>query len=156
MSKPQLKLALEICNTNPSEELVALRDDVLHNLGAVEKSTNNVTMSLEYTTRRLDYRLQALKDGEQPDVRVASAYNEHGLSCMLNGRPEQAVEHFLTSIRYYKELEDYQLAMDNNPRMNLGFAYWATAQLDKGLEYLEQLLEDRVIRFGPHDSESFR
>ncbi|KAL9095194.1 MAG: hypothetical protein Q9165_002450 [Trypethelium subeluteriae] len=104
----------------------------------------------------LDMRLKAFEVSGQSDIRLAIAHNEMAIAWVMNGQYENAIQAFQDSITVYGAMKDYRLAIDTNPRTNLGFTHWIIGQNSEAYAILEELLRDREIRFGKGDTESYR
>lgn len=101
-------------------------------------------------------RLQACEQGSIPDLRLAVAHNEIGIAWVMNGQYNTAIDAFQDSIRVYRALEDYWIAMDTNPLTNMAFTYWVKGDLLNASATFEELLVSRTHRFGIDDTESYR
>lgn len=130
--------------------------DIHYGLAATAKETNDGQACLRHTKSLLDMRLKAYESSGVPDERLAIAHNEIGIAWVMNGKYDDAILAFKSSIEVYHGLEDYWPARDTNPRTNIGFTYWVTEKLDLASTELEGLLQDREDKFGVNDSESYR
>lgn len=154
--KPLLTLALDICTQNPSQETGQLLSDIHYGLSAVANETNDGEACLRHTKVLLKMRLQAFEESAIPDLRLAVAHNEIGIAWVMTGEYDNAIAAFKSSIQVYRGLEEYWLSMDTNPLTNIGFTYWVKEDLVEASAIFEQLLRDRVSKFGVNDTESYR
>ncbi|KAK3935064.1 tetratricopeptide repeat domain-protein [Diplogelasinospora grovesii] len=154
--KPFLTLALDICNRNPGPASEQLLADIHYGLAAAANETNDGKACLYHTEKLLSMRLEALASTGKGDIRLAIAHNEYGIALVMNGDYGKSIAAFERSIEVYKGLEDYWLAMDTNPRTNMGFTFWVTGNLDRAEQVLQSLLSDRETKFGINDRESYR
>ncbi|KAL9078237.1 MAG: hypothetical protein Q9157_002855 [Trypethelium eluteriae] len=154
--KSFLELALAICVRNTHDDTSQLMADIHYGLAAVANETNDAPACLHHTKSLLDMRLKSFEASGRNDIRLAIAYNEMAIAWVMNGQYQNAIQAFESSIKVYGAMEDYWLAIDTNPRTNLGFTYWVLGQNSKAHEVLENLLRDRELKFGKGDTESYR
>ena len=130
--------------------------DIHYALEAVATETNDPAACLHHTGLLLDLRLQALKEGDPPGIRLAVAHNERGIAWMMNGKYEKAAQEFEEGISIYKSLKDYWYQMISLPLANLGLAYWLLGDYEKASETLLKSLKEREKHLGYMDKDSFR
>ena len=101
-------------------------------------------------------RSKAAEDSGISDIRLAIAHNQRAIALSMNGEYEKAITACQKSIEIFKELDEFVLAIDTNPRTNLGFTYWIIGDLENAYTTLYSLLQDREAQYGLDDSESWR
>ena len=149
-------IALEICEFFPSKTNKQLRADVHYRFAAASNETNDAQACLKHTKVLLSLRLRASERSGIKDLRLAVAHNEIGIAWVMNGQRERGLAAFLESISIFEGLDDFIIAMDTNPRNNIAFTHWLMGNLEKASDAFEELLRDRITRFGPDDMESYR
>lgn len=154
----------------PSDELQQLTADVRYGLAAATNETNDAKGCLEHTRCLLDLRIQISESSGTQDIRLAVAHNELGIAYIMNNQYEPGMLAFQKSIEVYRQLPEFELAMDTNPRTNLAFAYWvrgkslksadrpadSTTMFEQAEHQFKDLLRDRETKFGADDTESYR
>jgi tetratricopeptide (TPR) repeat protein len=155
-SKPFWTLARNICHKNDSKTTDQLLADIHYGLAAAANETSDTEGNLYHTEILLRMRLQAAEASGTSDMRLAIAYNQRAIALSMNREYDKAIAACQKSIDIFKELDEFVLALDTNPRTNLGFTYWVIGDLENAYSTLYSLLQDRESRFGPDDSESWR
>jgi hypothetical protein len=155
-SKTFWALALNICNHTLALHEDPLIGDIHYGLSAAANETNDAKGCLTHTQILLNMRLKVTETSGTPDIRLAVAHNEVGIAWVMNHEYDKGIAAFHSSIAIYKLLPEYLLAIDTNPRTNMGFTYWVMGELDKAWSTLTSLLDDREARFGVQDTESYR
>jgi tetratricopeptide (TPR) repeat protein len=150
------ELALKICKEYPGKDTYQLLGDIHYGLSAVANETNNGDECFKHTSILLRMRLQATQESGVSDLRLAVAHNQMGMSWVMAGEQDTAIAAFKSSIQIYQGLDDYWASMDTNPRMNMGFTYWLKGDLETASTVFEELLRDRIAKFGTNDKESYR
>src|ERR1700712_5194629 len=101
-----LHLARSICETFPRSDALDLLSDIHHGLGAWANQTNQAEESLQYNTRYLQMRLDAIAHGGEADNRTAAAYNQKGTGWMMFKSYDFGKRDFRLSIKTYRALPD--------------------------------------------------
>lgn len=125
-------------------------------LGAVAAVTNEPETCLHHTGLLLDFRLQAVGDGEEPGIRLAIAHNQRGIALIMNLEYDKAAEEFREGIKIYQSLPDFWYQMISLPLANLGLTYWLLGDYDIATNTLLEALREREANLGYMDNESFR
>ncbi|KAF7197496.1 hypothetical protein HII31_01306 [Pseudocercospora fuligena] len=153
-----LDLALSVCYKLPKMSRFELMSEIYHSLGAWANETNHPDECMQYNTRYLQMREDAVKAGQKADERTAAAYNQYGTALMMVRDNTKAMENFQRSIDLYKELaSDIALPCpDSLAVVNLAVAKTLAGDYDRALKLLEDGLLAREEAFGYMDTDSFR
>ncbi|KAJ5160405.1 uncharacterized protein N7482_007409 [Penicillium canariense] len=154
--KPLLELALDLCNRTTDIDHQDLESDIRHTLGAVASGTNDAASSMEHNKKVLEIRLTIAEELGAVDEKLASAYNQMGISWMMAGEYTKGEECFATSAREYEKISDYTKDKRSLALVNLGTTQWLQGDLTRASEVLEMGLADREEIYGVMDSHCFR
>ena len=154
--RPLLELALELCTATEDATDGDLESDIRYTLGAVANGTNDAATSMEHTKRFLDIRLNIFQQTQKVDERLARAYNQIGISWMMQGDYTKGEDAFSTSAELYPQIPNYTKDKRSLAIVNLGLSYWLQGKLHQADEVLILGLTDREELYGPMDSHSFR
>lgn len=129
-----------------------------NNQGSAANETHHLRESLEHNEKWLQLALNRRNDLGQPveDYELGCAYSEVGVALAVNGRYDDAIEHFLSSVKVYQGLPEYEDTMLGWPLPNLGFIYWVLGQYDLAEETLNEILAIHEKKWGVDDTESFK
>ncbi|KAJ5363978.1 uncharacterized protein N7496_009691 [Penicillium cataractarum] len=154
--KPLLELALDLCNRGTSVDHQDLESDIRYTLGAVASGTNDADGSMMHNKRVLEIRLAIAEGRGTVDEKLASAYNQMGISWVMAGDYKKGEEHFATSAQTYENIPDYTKDKRSLALVNLGLTYWLQGDLKQASDVLETGLADREKIYGPMDKHCFR
>ncbi|CAI7670768.1 unnamed protein product [Penicillium pancosmium] len=154
--KPLLELALELCNRSKEIDHQDLESDIRHTLGAVASGTNDAASSMDHNKKVLEIRLKIAEKRGAVDEKLASAYNQMGISWMMAGEYTKGEESFATSAREYEKIADYKKDKRSLALVNLGTTKWLQGDLIQASRVLEMGLADREEIYGEMDSHCFR
>ena len=149
--------ALQICETYGSNLLTQdLKADIHCALGATANKMNNAGSYWRYSTAFLENRLQMEKQYPNGDIRLADAYNEHGIAQMMSKEYYEADDCFDVAIRMYVTQPNFKNDMNTVTRANIGFAVWLEgSNLPRAVVVFQLAIQDRQERFGFLDNKSF-
>ncbi|KAJ5769426.1 hypothetical protein N7520_003985 [Penicillium odoratum] len=154
--KPLLELALDLCNRSKDIDHQDLESDIRHTLGAVASGTNDAASSMDHNKKVLEIRLGIAEKLGAVDEKLASAYNQMGISWMMAGEWTKGEECFATSAREYEKIPDYTKDKRSLALVNLGTTQWLQGDLARASEVLEMGLADREEIYGVMDNHCFR
>ncbi|KAJ5623412.1 hypothetical protein N7490_012017 [Penicillium lividum] len=156
MIKPLLELALDLCNRSKNTDRRDLESEIRHRLGAVASETYDAASSMNHNKKVLDIRLTIAEELGAVDEKLASAYNQMGISWMMAGEYKKGEECFATSAREYEKIAGYTKDKRSLALVNLGTTQWLQGDLARASEVLEMGLADREELYGFMDSHCFR
>lgn len=109
-----------------------------------------------HNKRVLEIRLAIAEGTGTVDEKLASAYNQMGISWVMAGDYKKGEEHFATSAQKYEKIPDYTKDKRSLALVNLGLTYWLLGDLTRASDVLEMGLADREEIYGPMDNHCFR
>lgn len=133
-----------------------MESDIRHTLGAVASGTNDAASSMDHNKKVLEIRLKIAEKLGAVDEKLASAYNQMGISWMMAGEYTKGEESFATSAREYEKIPDYSKDKRSLALVNLGTTKWLQGDLTQASKVLEMGLADRVEKYGDMDIHCFR
>lgn len=133
-----------------------MESDIRHTLGAVASGTNDAASSMKHNKKFLEIRLAIAAEMGAVDEKLASAYNQMGISWVMVGEYKKGEEAFATSAREYEKIPDYTKDKRSLALVNLGSTYWLQGDLTQASEVLEMGLADREEIYGVMDNHCFR
>lgn len=151
-----MELALDLCNRSAAVDHQDLESDIRHTLGGVASGTNDAAGSMMHNKRVLEIRLAIAEGTGTVDEKLASAYNQMGISWVMAGDYKKGEEHFATSAQKYEKIPDYTKDKRSLALVNLGLTYWLLGDLTRASDVLEMGLADREEIYGPMDNHCFR
>ncbi|KAJ5414120.1 hypothetical protein N7509_000747 [Penicillium cosmopolitanum] len=144
--KPLLELALELCNRSKEIDHQDLESDIRHTLGAVASGTNDAASSMDHNKKVLEIRLKIAEKLGAVDEKLASAYNQMGISWMMAGEYTKGEESFETSAREYEKIPDYSkekrsLALDRSLLHALGNVRFSQERIKESEDFHRRALQ---------------
>jgi tetratricopeptide (TPR) repeat protein len=147
-------LALSLCEKADvtTEPLIS---DLHLAIGGLSNETNDAQASLEHNILCLSIRHAEATNSNVPDLRLAFAYNQMGISYMMAGKFALAAEYFKQNIEMLK-LIDADPDEFGFPICNLGLAYWIQGELDDADKMLTDLVLQREKLNGKLDMVNYK
>ena len=111
---------------------------------------------MKHNKKFLEIRLAIAAEMGAVDEKLASAYNQIGISWVMAGDYKKGEEAFATSAREYEKIPDYTKDKRSLALVNLGTTKWLQGDLTQASEVLEMGLADREEIYGVMDNHCFR
>jgi hypothetical protein len=124
-------------------------------MGALCNGLHDAQASLEHNILCLAIRKDEAAKNNKPDLRLAFAYSQMGISYMGVRKYALATEYFKQSVELLKAID-----ADHDhwcfPVCNLGLAYWIQGALDEADTILTDYWSQRKTLFGRIDPISYK
>jgi ABC-type dipeptide/oligopeptide/nickel transport system ATPase subunit len=154
---------IEFLDEDPNISKVVTSKDVRrvlaemhHNRGCIYAEMNKPQESLDCQLIFKDMMEEELSEiPPSNDMRLSIAYNQLGVSYMINDDWERGEEYLRLSIQEMKRLSIYEGYMISLPLVNLGLIHWMNKRYTEAEEILQEGLAFRMVKFGRNDTESF-
>ncbi|PVH93909.1 hypothetical protein DM02DRAFT_694729 [Periconia macrospinosa] len=151
-----LQYGREICEMmQNSDEAYRILHDIFHTIGSIAMETNDPASALSNTSRVLEYWKVISEQKCVRDRNLAVGYLQHAIALLLHDRFEEAIGELLIGIEIMDAVVEDKEKI-STWKLNLGYAYLLSGQLDGAEHILREGLAEREHKFGPRDVYSYK